>query len=143
MNWGKWIIVSFILFAAFIATLVTVCVRQDVSLVSKDYYKEELVYQDQIGRIQNASLLATKPTIKVVNQNTLQIGFEQFNEIEKGELQLFRPSNAAMDQKFQFSASNTPTQQFSTETLDKGMYRARMVWTMQGKEFFIEEVIFI
>jgi hypothetical protein len=143
MNWGQWIIVSFIVFAAFIATLVTVCLRQDVSLVSKDYYKEELVYQDQIGRIKNASLLAIKPTIKIINQNTLQIGFDQFNEIKKGELQLFRPSNAAMDQKFYFSASDTPTQQFSTETLDKGMYRARMVWTMQGKEFFIEEVIFI
>jgi hypothetical protein len=143
MNWGKWIIVSFILFAAFIATLVTVCVRQDISLVSKDYYKEELVYQDQIARIKNASLLAIKPTIKIVNENTLQIGFDQFNEIEKGELQLFRPSNASMDQKFHFSASDTPTQLISTETLDKGMYRARMVWTMKGKEFFIEEVIFI
>jgi hypothetical protein len=40
MNWGKWIIVSFVLFAGFIGTLVTVCVRQDISLVSKDYYKE-------------------------------------------------------------------------------------------------------
>jgi len=143
MNWGKWIIVAFVLFAAFIATLVTVCVRQDISLVSKDYYKEELAYQDQIVRIQNASLLAKRPTIKIINKNILQINFDQFSEIEKGELRLFRPSNAAMDKKFHFDASNTTTKIFSIETMDKGMYRARMVWTMGKKEFFVEEVIFI
>lgn len=143
MNWGKWIIVSFVLFGAFIATLVTVCVRQDVSLVSKDYYKEELAYQDQIGRIKNASLLAKRPTIKIVDKNTVQVDFDQFNEVEKGELQLFRPSNAAMDKKFSLNASDTPSQQFSMENMDKGMYRARMIWTMGGKEFFVEEVIFI
>jgi hypothetical protein len=143
MNWGKWIVVSFVLFAAFIAILVTVCVRQDISLVSKDYYKEELAYQDQIGRIKNASLLAKRPTIEIINKNTLQIEFDQFNEIEKGELQLFRPSNAAMDKKFPLNASNTPTQIFSIKNMGKGMYRARMVWTMGEKEFFVEEVIFI
>jgi hypothetical protein len=132
MNWGKWIVVSFVLFAGFIATLVTVCVRQDISLVSKDYYQEELVYQDQIGRIENASLLAKRPSIKIIDKNTLEISFDQFDKIEKGELQLFRPSDAAMDKKF-----------FSTDSMQKGMYRARMMWTMGEKEFFIEEVIFI
>ena len=143
MNWGKWIIVSFVLFAAFIATLVTVCVREDISLVSKDYYKEELAYQDQIDRVQNASVLMKKPVIKVVDKTTLQVDFDQFNKIENGELRLFRPSDAAMDKKFQLKASSISTQQFSIENLDKGMYRARMVWTMGGKEFFIEEIIFI
>ena len=143
MNWGKWIVVAFILFAVFIGGLVTVCVRQDISLVSKDYYKEELVYQSQISRLQNASLLTTKPTIKIIHGNFLQIEFDQFSQLEKGELQLFRPSNSAMDKKFLVNSSNTSTQLFSTEHLDKGMYRARMMWTMNGKEFFVEEVIVI
>ena len=47
MNFGKWIVVAFVFFSLFIGTLVTVCVRQDISLVSTDYYKEELIYQDQ------------------------------------------------------------------------------------------------
>jgi hypothetical protein len=143
MNWGNWIFVSFALFAGFITTLVIVCVREDISLVSKDYYQEELVYQDQIGRIENASLLAVKPSIKVISEHAVQISFDQFNKIEKGELRLFRPSDAAMDKNFHIPASNTQTQVFSTETMHKGMYRARMVWTMGDKEFYIEEVIFI
>ena len=55
MNWGKWIIVSFVLFAAFIGILVVICVRQDISLVSKNYYQEELAYQQQIDRMNNGT----------------------------------------------------------------------------------------
>jgi hypothetical protein len=42
MSWGKWIVVSFLLFAGFIATLVTICMKEDVGLVSSSYYDEEL-----------------------------------------------------------------------------------------------------
>lgn len=141
MNWGNGIIFSFVLFAIFIAILVTVCVRQDISLVSSDYYQEELKYQDQITRINNTLKLDTQPVIKIVQNNFIQVDFERFSEIEKGELKLFRPSNAAMDKKFDLKASSTSTQLFETETLPKGMYRARMQWTMNGKEFYIEEII--
>lgn len=141
MNWGKWIIVSFIIFAAFIGTLVAVCFREDISLVSKDYYKEELAYQDQIARIENASKLSQKPVIKIIDDHSLQIEFNQFNEVEKGELKLFRPSNPDLDEKFQFSRSEESSQTFAVENLVKGMYRARMQWTMNGKEFYVEQVI--
>jgi hypothetical protein len=143
MNWGKSIVVSFILFAGFIATLVTVCVREDISLVSKDYYNEELVYQNQIVRMQNTNALDKRPAIKVLNPTTIQVDFNQFNEVEKGELKLFRPSDSTMDRKFELRSSDTSVQLFPIDVLHKGMYRARMQWTMNGKEFFIEQVIYI
>lgn len=142
MNFGNWIVVAFILFAAFIATLVTVCVRQDVSLVSKDYYKEELGYQEQIHRLNNTAALAAKPVIKVVDQ-TLQVKFNQSGKIENGELKLFCPSNAKMDRIFTVAASNETTRTFDINTLQKGMYRAKLFWKMNGKEFYQEEVIYI
>lgn len=133
---------SFIMFAGFIGTLVTVCVRQDISLVSKDYYKEELEYEQQMVRMKNVSLLPSKPIIKVEN-GSIQIAFDQFNEIEKGELKLFRPSDSSMDKKFKLARISSPTQLFSTESLESGMYRARMQWTMNGKEFFLEEIVYL
>ena len=143
MNWGKWIIVSFVLFAGFIGTLVTVCIRQDISLVSKDYYKEELQYERQIERIKNVSLLSSKPAIKVLDKGAIQIAFDRFGEIEKGELTLFRPSDPAQDKKYNLRHTSNVTQEFPTDHLSPGMYRAKMQWTMNGKEFFFEEVIFI
>jgi hypothetical protein len=142
MNFGNWIVVAFILFATFIATLVTVCVRQDVSLVSKDYYKEELGYQEQIHRLNNTASLAAKPVIKVVNQ-TLQVKFNQSEKIENGELKLFCPSNTKMDRIFTVTTSNETTRTFDINSLQKGMYRAKLFWKMNGKEFYQEEVIYI
>ena len=140
MNWGKWIVVSFVLFAGFIATLVTVCMRQDVNLVSKDYYKEELAYQEQIARMNNTNQLAEKPIIRQ-SGDFVEVEFEHFHTIESGSLKLFRPSDPRMDKAFALIPTGSNRQSFSTTGLDRGMYRARMQWLMNGKEYFIETVI--
>lgn len=140
MNWGKWIVVSFVLFAGFIATLVTVCMRQDISLVSKDYYKDELAYQQQITRVNNASQLDEKPVIQKTG-DVLEVDFSGFSKMESGELKLFRPSDARKDKIFNLKPAGEMKQSFSVGALEKGMYRARMQWTMNGKEFFIETII--
>ena len=89
MNWGKWIIVSFVLFAAFIGTLVTVCMRAEVSLVSKDYYKEELEFQKQIVRIENTSALESKPAI-VAGKGIIEITFD-FSDLKPASSFCFDP----------------------------------------------------
>lgn len=142
MNWGKWIIVAFVLFAGFIATLVTVCMRQNVNLVSKDYYKEELAYQEQITRINNVNNLPQRPVIQKT-EKFVEVEFAQFNDVESGSLKLFRPSDEKMDKVFVLSPSGKTRQLFPIENLEKGMYRARLQWTMNGKEFFMEEIIYI
>lgn len=142
MNIGNWIVVSFVLFAAFIGTLVAVCLREDVSLVSKDYYQEELVYEDQIQRLNNVAELSEKPVIRVVD-HTVQIEFSRFDAIEHARLQIFCPSNARMDRSFSVKSSDEPIQSFQLDPLQKGMHRAKLQWEMNGKEFFLEEVIFI
>jgi len=142
MNWGKSIILAFILFAAFIAVLVTVCVRQDVSLVTKNYYQEELKYQDQIERIANTAQLTSKPVISLSAQHGLTLSFDQLPNIETGELKLFCPANADADKTFTLKATPETTQVFGSN-LPQGMYRARMTWRMQGREFYLEQIIHI
>lgn len=140
MNWGKWIIVAFVLFAGFIATLVVVCMRQDVNLVSKDYYSEELVYQKQIVRINNVNQLDSKPVIQKTG-TFLSIDFVQFNEIETGKLKLFSPSDPKKDKVYILRASEETQQLIPVDDIAKGMYRAQMQWVMNGKEYFIEAVV--
>ncbi len=140
MNWGKWIVVSFIMFAVFIGVLVTVCVRQDVNLVSKNYYAEELAYQQQIERINNTLQLEEKPSFRVVDR-IIEIQFNHFDILDKGELKLFRPSDVRLDKQFVLQASTATTQQFDTKSLASGMYRLKMQWSMKKKEYYIEEAI--
>jgi len=142
MSIGHWIVVSFVLFAAFIGTLVAVCLREDISLVTKDYYQEELAYQDQIQRLNNVAELKVKPVIRVVDR-VVQVEFKQFNSMTNAELNIFCPSNAQMDRKFTLKASEDSVQFFPLDPLQKGMHRAKLQWEMNGKEFYLEEVIFI
>jgi hypothetical protein len=140
MNIGKWIIVAFLLFAGFIATLVTVCLKQDVSLVSKNYYQDELQYQAQITRVSNTQALASKPLINL-NQQKLTIDFTEASSIESGYVQLFCPSNEMMDRRFEITNENF--QWFDLGDLQTGMYRARMRWTMNGKEYYQEKTLYL
>ena len=141
MNWGKSIVLAFVLFAVFIATLVTVCMRQDVNLVTKEYYKEELAYQNQIDRIAHTAMLKQKPELQVEGGYILKVKYEDFNKLNEGVIQLFRPSDPAMDKEFELRKSSDNVQFFSTAGMSKGMYRARVRWTMDGEDFFLEQII--
>ena len=141
MNWGKGIIFSFVLFAAFIAILVTVCVRQDISLVSANYYKDELDYQSQIERMSNYQSLDTKPIISVEGGTYIKISFHDFPEIQSGEFYLYSPGNESRDKKFRILNSVNGEQLFDVGEVKKGMYKARVTWLMKGKEYYFEETI--
>jgi hypothetical protein len=142
MNWGKSIVVAFVLFAMFIATLVTVCLRQDISLVSKDYYKEELVYQQQIEREQNTAQLSAKPSFAIEHQS-LRIDFNQFANIQSGQLKLFCPSSSKNDRVFKLARTDNGVAVLPIENVQPGMYKAQMLWNMDGKEYYFEQVIYI
>lgn len=142
MNWGKWIVVSFILFALFIGVLVTICVRQDISLVANDYYKQELDFQQQIDRSKNTEQLKFKPEIYIVNDR-MQIRFKDFHAIHTGEIKLFRPSNAESDLLFELNPTADTIQTFDLSARQKGMYKAKMKWSMNDKEYYLEKIIYL
>lgn len=140
MNWGKWIIASFILFAVFIATLVYISVSQDINLVTKNYYEEELAYQDQIDRMQNTKSLEVLPTI-VIENGILQLQYDDLPRISAGKIDLFRPSDAQLDQKFELARTEDTSVQFQLTSLKKGLYKARFSWEMNGKGYYYEKII--
>lgn len=140
MNPGKWIVVVFVLFAAFIGTLVTVCMREDISLVTKDYYTQELAYQDQISRINNAATLTNKPQI-TVTRDFIRVTFDSLSFVERGELDLFCPSDSKMDRNFEITMSDDQEFTYALSGLKTGMYRVKLLWSMDGKDFYLEEIV--
>ena len=140
MNFGNWIFVSFVLFAIFIASLVAVCIRQDINLVSSDYYQQEINHQQKINLSQNAQSLTIVPEI-TISGTVVTITYEEFNRLESGELKLLRPSDVNLDRKFKLEASTERQQHFPLVTWQKGLYRASMQWVMDGREYYIEKLI--
>jgi hypothetical protein len=140
MNFGKAIVLSFVLFGLFIGVLVGVCIRQDVSLVSKDYYQEELDYQHKLDKINNANSLASLPEITAV-QGRVRVVYAGFGTMQAGELKLSRPSNARLDEKFSLVPVAGDSQEFALRFWEPGLYRASLTWTAGGKTYEVEKAI--
>lgn len=138
MNWGKGIVISFLLFIAFMAVMITIMMRQDIGLVSKQYYKEDLNYQAQYERKKNTEQLETQPVFSFEN-DYLKVSFQ--GNVEAGELTLFRPSDVSQDQNFKLKASADSVQLFLLRPLEQGVYRVKMTWNSEGKEYYIDKVI--
>ena len=66
VSWGNKILIVYVAFGMFILFMVYKAVNTRYDLVSKDYYKEELRYQDRIDRLNNAAKLSNV----LVQQNT-------------------------------------------------------------------------
>lgn len=141
MNWGKSIVVAFILFASFIGVLVSVCLRQDIALVADDYYEQELRYQDQLDRVYNTANLAVKPEIRLKDKS-LEVEFSRFKDITSGSVEVFRPSDQRFDRRFKLGNSNLVIQEFDVSNLPTGMYKVRLQWAMDDKEYFLESMIY-
>ena len=140
MNPGKWIVVAFIFFAAFIATLVTVCMRQKVSLVSKDYYQEELQFEARIEEQQNVIAEDLQPEIRIIGK-TLQISFKQGIRIDDAALTLFCPSDDSKDLHYKLNQSNLNVVEIPNGK--KRLYLAKFRWTTGEKLFYHEQRILI
>ncbi|GAB3663031.1 hypothetical protein GCM10028791_38340 [Echinicola sediminis] len=136
MNWGKGIILVFACFAGLIFTMVGICIKQDdIHLVTEHYYEEELRYQEQIEKISNTAMLEEAVMKFDASSKSLQVSLK---EGTKGTLWLFRPSDARMDQRIDFAFENTEIQSVSLSDLKKGYWRAKVAWSMDGKEYFEE-----
>jgi hypothetical protein len=140
MNWGKWIVVSFLLFAGLMTTIVTISMKQDVNLVSSQYYQDDLDFQEQLDRKNNTAALVRQPEITITQQQ-LQVNFPEKTSVESGVIKLFRPSTDKLDQNFVLQASNESTHVFALKPLDRGAYRVKMTWKVDDKEYYLEKFV--
>ncbi|WP_299315259.1 FixH family protein [uncultured Aquimarina sp.] len=101
INWGTAIVLVFIGFISFILFFV---IRMNTDkkfehdLVTEDYYKQELAFQEEINAEKNAKALKNNIFIKKVSEGLL-ITFPKDINFEKlsGTISLYRPSNKKLD----------------------------------------------
>lgn len=144
MNWGKGIIITFIIFAGILTTMVVISMKQEVGLVAPDYYKQEIAYQEQIDRVNNYSQLEEKPSLSV-DRNDLDvvIAFSkgQFQSITSGEVLLFRPSHMGLDELHKLKLDSKGEHRINVSQLLKGRWKVKFSWQMNDKEYYNETSI--
>lgn len=143
MNWGNKIALAYSLFVVFMILLVVACVKQnDIFLVSEDYYKQEIQYQDRIDDISNANKLENPVTVELNDEtNILRVDLTKESVGAEGKVTFFRPSNPELDRDFPVKLSAAGVQEFPTKSLAKGLWLIKVQWQKDGKSFYKEQKV--
>jgi len=142
--WPIAIAVYFIIAILGIAVFVTWAVRQNMDLVRKDYYAEEIQFQQHLDQVNHAQQLTWKPQIAYDPvRDTVVVSLGKDSSATAGNLQFYRPSDAALDRRIKLSLDHNRSQSIDTRTFPKGLWKVRISWTSDAKDFFSEETIVI
>ena len=143
MNFGVKITVLYLSFVALILTLVFMCFRQKVELVSKDYYAQEIAFQDKINAVNNEKSLIGSINHSVNgNEVILTIDSTLLSNDFEGTIVFFRPSDSSKDVKLKMNFNNY-TQIINGSSLIHGAYKLQLTWVTNHTKYFKEDVIFI
>jgi hypothetical protein len=141
ISWGYKIAAVYILFVIGIIMLVLKANGAEQELVTSNYYEQELRYQEVIDQKAAVAALSEPPQYNTTS-GTLQVVLP--SEFEgrswKGNIYLYRPSDAALDVRKDISV----TGRNYTLVLPKaaaGVYTVKFAWELNGKKYFDEKTI--
>jgi len=144
MSWGWKITILYGSFVAMMVTLVIMSARQDIPMVTEDYYEKDLQYESHMVRVSNSANLE-KDVAVVYNQKTQQITVTFPKDITdfKGEILCFRPSQEGLDFTLNLDKMEGNTLTFGTSEMLKGRWKVKIDWEGDGEIYYKEMAIFI
>jgi hypothetical protein len=144
MSWGWKITILYGSFVAMMVTLVIMSARQDIPMVTEDYYEKDLQYETHMVRVANSRNLEQDVTI-VYNQKTQQVTVTFPNEITdfSGEILCFRPSQEGLDFTLPIENLKEKTLTFRTSEMIPGRWKVKIDWEGDSEIYYKEIAIFI
>ena len=144
MSWGWKITILYGSFVAMMVTLVIMSARQDIPMVTEDYYEKDLQYETHMVRVANSRNLEQDVTV-VYNQKTQQVTVAFPNEITdfSGEILCFRPSQEGLDFTLPIENLKEKTLTFRTSEMIPGRWKVKIDWVGDGEIYYREIAIFI
>ena len=143
MSWGYKILFVYIAFVGLILFLVLKASFQKDDLVTKDYYAQELKYQERIDEKQRTNALSAELRY-AFKEGKLHITFPKdfSGQTIIGNVLLYCPSDEQKDMKQHF------TLQGNLLTLDipanyEGLFELHISWLWDGKQYYYEEKLFL
>jgi nitrogen fixation protein FixH len=144
INWGTGIVIGMVLFISFIMFLVINMLTDekfDHDLVTEDYYKRELHYQDEINAETNAFALE-KNISDHRAQNGWIIEFPKNLELSKisGNINFYRPSNQKLDFNIPLNLKAHQVL-IHNDKLVSGRWNINIHWKYEGKPYLYKNEI--
>jgi hypothetical protein len=144
ISWGTGIVIGIVVFVVISITMTIIFMTQDVSLVSDNYYEKSLSYQDEIDNQSRTKSLDEQVKINF-NGEVINILFPSayLDKNISGEIYFYRPSNSKLDFKLPLELNEEGNQLILTKSFEKGFWRMKLNWMMDGNGYYNERAITI
>ncbi|MEN9686932.1 MAG: hypothetical protein RLZZ28_2718 [Bacteroidota bacterium] len=143
MNWGNKLMVVFLLFAALMATLVYKASNTRYELVSKDYYKDELKFQEKIDGTNKANLLSNIELKQDSGFLSLVLPAEMWGQPITGEALFYCNTDETKDRRILLAVNERGEQKIPLDQLSKTNYRLKLSWQSASNKYYTEKNISI
>ena len=144
MNWGNKLILVFLVFGAMISFMVYRCMKTPVDLVAKEYYRDELAYQQVIDGIKRADALNSSASLQQeAGGIVLQLPAEMQHHAITGSILFYCPSDVKKDRSLPLTVDTDGRQFISGHTLQPGHYRVKIEWDSKDLHYFTEKPLVI
>ena len=142
--WPLGIIAVFLCFAAGMTTMVVLACRSNTDLVSHDYYEQEIRFQGRIDSLNRTKGLHASARYDVAGKSLLiTLPAEHADKAVSGQIQLYRPAAAGLDQQFKLEPDAKGRQTLDLAALQNGLWKVRIAWTVSGQDYFLEQKIVV
>lgn len=146
-NWGTGIVIAMALFMVFILQFVyraSMVAKNEHSLVTEDYYKEEIHYQEEIDKVNKANSL--KENVSIVHKgNGFLIQFPKNIEAESlsGTVYFKRLSNEKLDFSKDVKENLVDHAIFiKDDQLVRGKWQLKIDWKSKDESYLYKETLF-
>jgi nitrogen fixation protein FixH len=140
LNWGQSIALAMLAFMIFILSFVYKTFTNksyDHHLVSEQYYKDEINYQQEIDAVANAMRL-TENVKLVKTQKGLEIVFPTEVKGITGTIGFQRPSNTKLDLNLPVKLESNKVF-ISKDQLVNGLYNVKIWWKGNDTQYLFKE----
>ena len=144
-NWGHGLTIAIIVSSLGFIFLVYKSTNQKIDLVTEDYYPKGLVYDKEIEKLKNASLLPEKVGIEA-QQNVLLVKFPTSAFVDKkpkGTIYFYYPGAKEADKSISILVDSNNLQTIALGDFAKGKCEIRIDWQTDSVEYLQKESIFI
>ncbi len=144
LNWGHKLTIVFIAFAAFIFFLIYKTTQSHFDLVSKDYYKDELAYQQVIDGTNLANKLSSGIQVQQKkDQISIQFPQEMKQKKAEGTIFFYCSSDSRKDKKINIQLTEEAVQIIPAKDILPGKYVLKINWKTDNQNYYNEQPVSI
>ncbi len=148
-GWNPWpvsIIAFFTVAIIGCGTFIAFCNRHPADLVAADYYEQEVRYQGEIERLQNAQRQAPTASVSydpTVRHIKIELPLSHTQAGLSGTIRLYRPSALNLDRQLTLAPGPEGSQTIDAADLLPGLWKVRVAWSANHQDFLIDRQIVV